>query len=414
MQIQSNQQIAQPGLDSANNSSATGKLAGKTANGERVAVQTSASSPLAKAADLAEEIVQFVKDNRKTDLKDRRVKKGSDDTEEMRKRVEKIQTVQNVQEIKDFLQKLKADPNLTRQQVQEKLKEAFDDDTLHEFMGLNEAARFFDEQGDKKKADLLKSVRNEHFSDNKVAIKSGINISEQAAIQAAETGLSDTRELRETHVELLGGEKAAQTVLDHVSDLPTLKDLYKELVSTHGSNNFTTAVDVHLKLLSTDLLSFNASTSPERLKAVIGEMSDLKTMVGIHDGCLETEDQTKRIYPQTDLIENKLMEHILDISQQQWVTESDFIKILPQLNVNDLDAQIFFMTKVDDLIRQLPEELFPNIETKQNIQAAVKESLDSLIEQENEEEVIETLDSSDNNFGILGDIGLDLPDEKER
>ena len=402
MQINGNQPIAQPGLDSVSDNQPAPKLAGKASNGETVRVQTNTSSPMQRAADMAEEIVQFVKDN-KTDLKDRKVKKGDDESQQMLQRVQKIQTLQNVQEIKDFLQQLKSNPNLTREQIHEKLKEAFDDDVLHEFMGLSEAVHFFDEIGDEESANLLKSIRNEFFSENKVAIKSGINISEAAAREAEESGLSNTRELRETHVKLL----------DHVQDHSTLSQAYTVLAETHGEENFLTSVQVQQKLLSTDLLSFNPSTSSERLKAVIDDLAELKVLVGLHDGCLETEEQAKRIFPAIEFNEHVLMPQLLNIVDQQWVTEADFSKLPELLNATDLEAQIFVMNKVDALVRDLPEEIFSNIETKQNMQAAVMEAMDSFVEQENEEEVGEAVDAGDTGYGILGDIGLaEAPAEK--
>ena len=75
--------------------------------------------------------------------------------------------------------------------------------------------------------------------------------------------------------------------------------------------------------------------------------------------------------------------------------------------MNNLEANIFTMTKIVGLVRMLPEEIFSNIETKQNMQAAASEYLDSLIEQECEEEIGEPLDIGNENFGVLGDIGLD-------
>ena len=395
MQINGNQPIAQPGLDSVSNNQAAQKLAGKASNGETVRVQTNTSSPLQKAADMAEEIVQFVKDN-KADLKDRKVKKGDDESQQMLQRVQKIQTLQNVQEIKDFLQQLKSNPNLTREQIHEKLKEAFDDDVLHEFMGLSEAVHFFDESGDEESATLLKSIRNEFFTDNKVAIKSGINVSETAAKEAEESGLSNTRELRETHVKLL----------DHVQDHASLSQAYKVLIETHGEDNFLTAVEVQQKLLSTDLLSFNPSTSKEHLKAVIDDLAELKVLVGLHDGCVEAEQQAKRIFPDTEFNEHILMPQLLNIVEQQWVTEADFSKMPELLNAHELESQIFVMNKLEGLVRELPEEIFSNIETKQNMQSALMEAMDSFVEQENEEEAVDTVDAGDTGFGILGDIGL--------
>ena len=403
MQIQGSQQAAQPGLDNLSNTVSAQALTGKAANGEKVAVQTNASSPLAKAADMAEEIVQFVKDNRSKNLNDRDVKKGSQFKEDMQKRVEKIQTIQNVQEIKDFLQQLKSNPNLTREQLHEKLKEAFDDDVVHEFMGLDSAVRFFDDIGDEDKTNLVKSVRNELFAENKTAIVSALNISEQAAEEALLNDFSNTRELRETHVKLL----------DHVRDNATLEISYDKLLDSHSSKDFKKAVDIQAKLASTDLLSFNPSTSSERLKAVIDDLAELKVLVGLHDGCVETEEQIKRIFPEASVEERVLMKQMLKLLNLPMPTESDFSKIPDKLQVTELEAQIFTMTKVVNLVRMLPEEIFSNIESKQNMLAAATESLDYLIEQESEEEIGDVVDAGDGGFGILGDIGIDVDSEDE-
>ncbi|OED44872.1 hypothetical protein ACH42_06450 [Endozoicomonas sp. (ex Bugula neritina AB1)] len=300
---------------------------GKAFTGEAVTVKTNAMSPLQKNAEkianMAEELVQHVKDNKK-DLKNRKVKEGTSFSEEMMKRVQKVQTIQNVQEIKDFLQQLKNTPNLTQKQLEDMLKNAFGGDTLHEFMGLNEAAHYFNDDDDKSR--LVKQALNDHFSKNRVAIKSGLNISALAAREAEE--LSDTRELRETHLKLLGGEEVAQRTLDHVTDLPTLKELYKHIIDTHGSSAFEKAVLVHLKLLAVDLASLNPSTSPERLKAVIDELSSLKVLVGLHDGCIETQEQLQRLHPETTLDASELMEEILKLLEKTWMGESDLQSLL--------------------------------------------------------------------------------------
>ncbi|OED44871.1 hypothetical protein ACH42_06445 [Endozoicomonas sp. (ex Bugula neritina AB1)] len=71
-----------------------------------------------------------------------------------------------------------------------------------------------------------------------------------------------------------------------------------------------------------------------------------------------------------------------------------------------LEAKIFTMTKIVDLIRMLPEEIFSNIEIKQNMQAAASECLDNLIEEEAESEISESIDAGGGGFGILEDLGF--------
>ena len=102
----------------------------------------------------------------------------------------------------------------------------------------------------------------------------------------------------------------------------------------------------------------------------------------------------------------ELMKQILKLLDQQWVTENDFGKVLDAMEVAELEAQIFAMTKIVDMVRMVPEEIFSNIESKQNMQQAAQEYLDSLVEFENEEDVGEAVVESDQGYGILGDISI--------
>lgn len=99
-----------------------------------------------------------------------------------------------------------------------------------------------------------------------------------------------------------------------------------------------------------------------------------------------------------------LMKQMLRLLDQQWVTEGDFDKLLEAMSISRLEARIFTMTKVVGLVRMIPEEIFPNIETKQNMMSSASDLLDSLVEQENEDEVQIIEDDAD--FGVLGDISI--------
>ena len=102
----------------------------------------------------------------------------------------------------------------------------------------------------------------------------------------------------------------------------------------------------------------------------------------------------------------ELMKQMLRLLDQQWVTEADFGKMLDAIELSELEAQIFAMTKIVDLVRMIPEEIFSNIETRQNMQQAAQEYLDSLVEFENEEDMGEVAVENDQGYGILGDISI--------
>ena len=104
---------------------------------------------------------------------------------------------------------------------------------------------------------------------------------------------------------------------------------------------------------------------------------------------------------------DEVLRNMLDLIDQQWVTETDFNQLPEKLGVNELQAKIFLMTKIVGLIRLLPEEMFSNEDTKQNMISSSQESLDCLIEEEAEEE-IEGLSDVELGFGIVGEITADL------
>ena len=99
------------------------------------------------------------------------------------------------------------------------------------------------------------------------------------------------------------------------------------------------------------------------------------------------------------------MKRILTLLDQQWVTETDFDKLPDEIKVSELEAQIFTMTKIVGLVRMLPEEIFSNIETKQNMLSAAAGACDNLIEMENEDEVSNSIES-DEGYGLLTDISI--------
>ena len=311
----------------------SGGGAGKAANGERVQIQSNVSSPLAQAMDMAEEVT-FVRNEFKNDLDKRKLKKGDNLSQEILKRVQKVKSLDNTQEVKDFLNKLKANPKLTPDDIKEKLEETFQSavggklkrDVLHEFMGLDCAIRHYEEANDEENVKVLKQFRNRFFMDNKQPIQAGLNVSDVAYEESQEHDFVTSLGARDTHNQLIKNQ-------DHVSDHGSLEVAYDCLIEVYGDDKFEKAVDIQKKLLAADLNAVNQSTSSSRLKAIIDDLATLKVLAGLHDGCVETEEQIGRMYPELTIKKRALMKEMLHVIQQQWVTEADFGKMMRQINV---------------------------------------------------------------------------------
>ena len=352
------------------------------------------SDTASKFADAAEEM-SFIAGQFKNKTSDKRkFKTGTGLSVSILERIKKIQTIQGVQGVKDLLNNFQTQKNLTDQQIREKLEE-FSDDPVDQFTALDIAADYFEQLGDKQKADQLRGVRDGIRDEHKSLITAAANISEDAA---EFSHLGGVRKIREAY---------NGNVQSYVRDDQSLEKLHQFLAENYGTDDLEEAILMQLKLLSSEMASMEPSAPPEHLDAIVKDLSKLKQLVAIHDSCIETEEQLLRTYPETELNENVLMGRLLNLVQQQWVTEADFEKIPDAMNVKQLDAQIFALTKVVAMVRMIPEDVFANDDTKLAIIAAATEGLDSKIEQEAEEDMAISQQDSES---IIGEVMIDLPD----
>ncbi|WP_422134879.1 MULTISPECIES: TyeA family type III secretion system gatekeeper subunit [unclassified Endozoicomonas] len=393
--LESNQNVA-------GNQGAKGKVAGQT-----VQVRSDATSAL---LDSAEELSMVADRFKQTKLKDRKLSSGSELSDKLLERIKKIQAIQETQAFKDLVNNFSNQTNLNPNQVLKQAQE-FSDDVLEQFAALDFAAEYFEEQGDQEKANQIRTAQQSIREKNPTLIQAGLNISESAAEMIEEMGFDvDVRTVRESYANLIDSAK-----MDHVRDDGSLKTTYRYLVETYGAENLEGAIQGQLDLLATDLNCTTHSTSPVRLKVIIDDMKGLKIQSGVHDACCEAEERLERTFPEEKVVRLVLMEEMLDLVDQQWVTESDFEKLPLKMNLEKLEAHIFALTSIVDIVRSIPEEVFTNDETKLNMLSAATDSLDSKIEEEESEAIEEAdLDAKlDDSF--LGEVtaSLDLPSSKK-
>ena len=102
-----------------------------------------------------------------------------------------------------------------------------------------------------------------------------------------------------------------------------------------------------------------------------------------------------------------LLRQLLNLVDQQWVTGADFERLPELMGVTELAPKIFVLTEVGVLLRLIPEEMFANAESKQNMINAAQECLDGFIEDEADAEIL-GLAEVEQGFGIVGEVTTDL------
>ncbi len=389
-----------PGQASVGTTVSGGEKTGVRA-GQAVIV-TNPPSILSQALNASEELTMNAHRQRKPS--EFKVSKGKSESERQLEFIKKIKMVEDIQGVEDFKRNFpqQTNPDIKRDDYLEKVGEHFPD-PYHRYVALHELAVDYDAQpGDE--------------------IFQAIDALEQKYPQCVQLGkdISRAAELLEEKYPNTSFSEIDQKVFGHVKDYQTLRNVFDGLQDTTNTDAFTKSVDAELRILSNQLNSMTATTEDSHLRSVINDMTALKRVVGMHDNCMDTQEQILRP-PQSmrQFDGHQYMEKVLKILDQQFVVHKDFYNLFDQMGTEVITQKLFLANKTGFLVRDLPEEIFANGHIKEGMIQTIREVQDELtLEEEGiksegngygqigEQEI--SLDGFVHSGDILGDLGVDL------
>ena len=368
---------------------------------------TNPSSPMSQALDAAEEVTMAAHRLRKPG--EFKVSKGKSGAERQLELIRKIKSVQNIQNVDDFKRKFPDQPNpdLKSDDYLKQAGESFSD-PFHRYVALHELALDYGAQQDDE-------------------IYQAIDALEEKFPQCIGLGnqISDAVELLEEKYPKYSVDQIKQDFFGEVKDYHSLRNVFDRLQDTQDAAAFTKSVDMELKRLGGQLNCMTVATEETHLRAVVNDMTALKRVVGMHDNCMETQEQILR--PPQDMKQfdgHRYMGEALKILDKQFVVHSDFINLLGEMGTEDISQKLFLANKTGSLFRELPDEIFRNDQIKPGLVQTLLEVQDELALEE------EGLKSEGSNYGqigeqevsldqfvhsgdILGDLGVNLTGRSE-
>lgn len=387
------QQMQAPG---AAGESAAGK-AGKLSTGQGVEASNTKPSMLS-TADAAEELTSLV--SKFKNKKDIEADKGKSVSARQLELIEKIKNVEEVPETQDFKRRFpkESKEDYRQEDYLKGAKEEFKD-PYHQYLALYEIAVDFKADPDALPKDeifkAIEALENEHPQ----YIEIGREISNAAGKLAEDYHPGKTPD--EVRSQLYG----------HVKDHKSLGAAFKDLTNNQAgvdadpdnnqvASGFENSVDRRLRFLSGELNSMTSKTEDTHLRSVINDMTTLKRLVGIHDSCMETQGQMRR--PPVRIWQfdgQQYMTNVLDLLDQQFVSGSDFTKLIKQMGLDKqpVEVRTAFMNKTAKLISEIPEEIFANEQIKESLSQAILEVQDNLVLEE------EGSVKTDENYGKGGE-----------
>ncbi len=337
---------------------------------------TRSHDPIGELEDAAEELT-FGQSERVEDKLSKRKIKGRAGLktfamEQAEKYLKQVPDLERNKKLSDFVKTVlgegaQATPEKLRQGARE-----FSSDATHQFLALSyahEQAKI--EHADPKLLSALEQTIEQLQAEEAPAIQAGLNVS-TVANSFSESGLSDTQQLRDLY-------------RDVVLDYGTVQEAYTKVVAQYEDRKFPEAVNFLLKSLSADLGASTHSISKVRLKQIMDDMYQLKSLNSMYDECQALLDRVRHRYvavPES-VGTHDLMKELLTAQDRGWQGEGVFTALPGKLGISGSEPGIYFLQGFKEVVRLVPLKVFNSDPVKrERLLQSVQQSLDTLIDNE--------------------------------
>ena len=264
------------------------------------------------------------------------------------------------------------DATTTPKQLREYAKQSYHD-ISHQFLALSYTRDLLQEQGaDSGRIANLNQALKQLEEQHGAAIRAGINISHNATA-AAQQGRGDVQGLRDLYRDV---------VLDYAS----ITQAYERVVKDHHGESFTKVIDFVLGGLVAEAGEDSRSLPKPQLKAIMDDIYQLKLLGGMYHQCDTLMNKVHNNYQVALAHEGQaLLKEILTLKEQGWYSDRMVEQIAGALNINSVQAKIYFFNGLKDLIRLIPHKAFEDENKRAELMESVQQALDATINKEFDE-----------------------------
>lgn len=242
-------------------------------------------------------------------------------------------------------------------------------DAARQYLGLQYALR----QGEREGApeDVLDGLR-EALAD--LELESGPQIRASLNTIGAAAGYADDArgiaDFQRTYQDVVLGESSLAKTLGLA-------------LERFGGKDVARGLQQLIQALGQDLAAARPSTNPDRLQALMQDLYQLGVAVTVLDGCAELGQKLASEHG-TTLAADRLMQDLVNVSNEKWVSESRFSALASGHGVESVGARIVFLGGVRAVLKDLPVPMFPDLDARQSVLNAAQLALDAAIDEEYE------------------------------
>lgn len=81
---------------------------------------------------------------------------------------------------------------------------------------------------------------------------------------------------------------------------------------------------------------------------------------------------------------DRLIGRLLELADRSWVGPEDLSKLIGELGVRGIEAEIYLLRELADIVRAVPLKVYKDMEQRERLMDAVQAALDDAIRREDE------------------------------
>lgn len=81
---------------------------------------------------------------------------------------------------------------------------------------------------------------------------------------------------------------------------------------------------------------------------------------------------------------DRLIGRILELADRNWVGPEDLAKLVGELGVKGVEAEIYLLREVAEIVRAVPLKVYKDMEQRERLMDAIQAALDDAIRREDE------------------------------
>ena len=333
-------------------------------------------NPTAELQDAAEELTFGESERAEKKLSQRKLRSGagirSSIIEQVEKYLRDVPDLEKNQKLTEFARSILEQGSAPGADALRERARKFSDDPTHQFLAL-EFSREQAMAGDADPAviEALDEAMAALQAESGPAIQAGLNVS-AVARQFAGREVGDTQQLRDIY-------------RDIVLDCRTINDAYDRVVADHPGKSFDEAVRFMLKALGADLAASARSVSKVRIKQIVDDMYQLKSLNSVFEQCEDLVHRVQKNFgaePGPDAVRD-LVSELLTAQDRAWQGADAFGALPGKMGVQSDDAGIYVLQGFKELVRFVPLKAFgDDMARRDRVMISVQQALDAAIDAE--------------------------------